>query len=278
MTQTRPLNKRPLFCYNKSMKLLAFNWKLNPQDYKLAEQLLAVYLKLAQKSKSQVIVCPPFEFLFSLLNSKFSIRNSGVTFGSQDCFWENLGPYTGEISALGVKQLGVDYVIVGHSERRLHLKETDEMINKKIFNAIQSGLKPILCIGEDQKIHGAGEKQAKVFLRKQLKACLKNFSSLSLAQKNQLIVAYEPIWAISNNSGNVADNPSDASAMIKFIKDELVSCFMLQAPRVLYGGSVNSKNLVGFLSHGLIDGFLIGRASLDREEVKKTIELSGHFD
>jgi len=231
-------------------KILAFNWKLNPQDKKLADQLFSVYEKQAKNRKnSRVIVCPPLEFLFGL---------------SQ---YQSL-----EISALNLKQTGVDYVILGHSERRIHLGETDEMINKKIINAIGSGLKPILCIGEGFKIHEKGEETAKKFLKKQLEVSLKNVSSLSVSQKNQLTITYEPIWTISNNSGNVADNPSDAAAMIKYLKEILAIRYSLLNIKVLYGGSVNSKNVAGFLSYNIIDGFLIGRASLDKEEIKKIID------
>jgi len=254
-------------------KILAFNWKLNPQDKKLADQLFSVYEKQAKNRKnSRVIVCPPLEFLFGLSQYQSLAKSHHLDFGAQDCFWENLGPYTGTVSALNLKLSGIDYVILGHSERRLHLGETDAMVNKKTLNAVGSGLKPILCIGEGFKIHEKGEETAKKFLKKQLEVSLKNVSSLSVSQKNQLTITYEPIWTISNNSGNVADNPSDAAAMIKYLKEILAIRYSLLNIKVLYGGSVNSKNVAGFLSYNIIDGFLIGRASLDKEEIKKIID------
>lgn len=253
------------------MKTIAFNWKLNPQTEKQAEVLFEIYSDLAANSKNQVIVCPPFEYLFGLCRRQ-NHGNRYLGLGAQDCFWENLGPFTGEVSALNMKLAGIDYVILGHSERRIHLKETDEMVNRKLLNAITSELRPILCFGEDAAVHEKGEASVKKFIKKQVAAAIKGFESLPLSQKNNLIFAYEPVWAISGNSGNVADSPSDAGAVIRLMKDWLVSDFKLQSPRVLYGGSVNGKNVQAFLSQENIDGFLVGKASLVKDEVKKIIE------
>ena len=215
------------------MRIIAFNWKLNPATAKQAEGLLDTYRASASHHKnSLVVICPPFEYLFS-----FAIRHSplatGFSLGAQDCFWENLGPYTGTVSALNLKLSGIDYVILGHSERRLHLGETDAMVNKKTLNAVGSGLKPILCFGEALEIHEKGESAIKKFIKKQISDDLKGLNSFSLSQRSNIIFVYEPIWAISSNSGNVAENPEEAAGIIKYIKSLLATDYQLPAARVL---------------------------------------------
>jgi len=250
------------------MRIIAFNWKLNPATAKQAESLFDAYQAVASRRKnSLVVVCPPFEYLWS-----FEVKKPGLGLGAQGCFWENLGPFTGTVSALNLKLSGIDYVILGHSERRLHLGETDAMVNKKVLNAVGSGLKPILCFGEALEIHEKGESAIKKFIKKQISDDLKGLNSFSLSQRSNIIFVYEPIWAISSNSGNVAENPEEAAGIIKYIKSLLATDYQLPAARVLYGGSVNQKNISGFLAHETIDGFLVGRASLDKEEIKKIIQ------
>lgn len=231
--------------------------------------MLDFYIKISGKSQNQVVVCPPFEYLWFLAEKK---DKPGLNLGAQDCFWENLGPFTGTVSALNLKLSGIDYVILGHSERRLHLGETGMMVNKKVLNAVGSGLKSILCFGEALGVHEKGEAAVKQFIKKQIFDGLKGLNSFSLSQRSNIIFVYEPIWAISSNSGNIADNPSDAAEIIKFVKELLITDYGLHVPRVLYGGSVNSKNIVGFLARSEIDGFLVGRASLDKGEIKKIVE------
>ncbi|MEW5805212.1 MAG: triose-phosphate isomerase [Patescibacteria group bacterium] len=254
--------------------LLVFNWKLNPQNFNQAVKLFEAMKTGSKKAKNSVIViCPPFEHLFRILNLGAKVSN--LYFGAQDCFWENSGSYTGEISPLGLKTAGVDYVILGHSERRQYLDETNEMINKKLISALSFGLKPMLCLGEDEKTHFQGEKAVNSFLKSQLVQSLLGAERLSLSQKSNLILVYEPIWAISDNSGNLADNPADAAAAIKYLKEILVADYQLPIPKVLYGGSVNSKNIADFLKYPEVDGFLIGRASLNQQQAKEIMAIAG---
>lgn len=250
------------------MKTIIFNWKLNPQTFQLAQKLFSDYQKINSKLKNTFLVaCPPFEYLW-LLNQK----RSGLALGAQDCFWEDLGAFTGSVSGLNLKTSGIDYVILGHSERRSYLGETDEIVNKKVLHAINSGLRPVLCLGEDLKTHQQGETAVNNFVKKQLKKNLSGFEVLSASQKNQLIVAYEPIWAISSHSGGVADNPENASRVIRLLKEILTKDFQIPSVKVIYGGSVSSKNIVSFLGYQEIDGFLPGRASLDVNEVQAMVE------
>lgn len=255
------------------------------------------------RTNAEIVIVPPFIYLSEL--SSIVGRQSLVKLGSQDVFWETgigaytpleinrfkrlpprfqrsgfLTGYTGEISAKMLKNLGVEYVIIGHSERRKYLNETDEMINKKVKAALKAGLKVILCVGEYNR-RGKGEegreKQAKDYVKKQLQKDLKGISSIHFPLSS-LIVAYEPVWAISTSKKSRSDTPEDAAEMIKFIKKTLNSKFYILNPRVLYGGSVDSKNIADFLKHSEINGVLVGGASLKAKEVRKIIEIASSCD
>ena len=254
-------------------KLIIFNWKMNPQSSGEARRLLTYNLRLkTNNKKAEFIICPPFVYLSEL--SSVVGRKSSVKIGAQNCFWEDRGAFTGEISPLMLKNLGVEYVIAGHSERRKYLNETDEMINKKVLAALKSGLKVILCVGEIQRTTNDKRltTQTRNFVKKQLKKDLKGINkSLVVSRKSlvsNLVIAYEPIWAIG--TGNPC-HPGDALEMIKFIKSLVVSRWSLAVP-VIYGGSVDSKNIKDFVKYKEIDGALVGGASLKQKEVKKIIK------
>lgn len=237
-------------------KLIIANWKENPVSAKLAISLAQKTEKGISKTGNEIVVAPPFIFLEPV---KKVLKKAKL--GAQDDFWENQGAHTGEVSPLMLKSSGVKYVIVGHSERR-RLGETDEMINKKLKAALKTGLKPILCVGEPAQIRRKGLSAAKNFVKKQLGKDMKG-----LARAKGVIVAYEPIWAISTNKDAKADKPEDSLEIIKFIKK-------IAHSRVLYGGSVTSKNAKSFLQYKEIDGALVGSASLDSVEFKKIININ----
>lgn len=224
------------------------------------------------RAKAEIVVALPFVYLEKLAASASAKGYGGLRFASQNIFWEEKGVYTGEISAKMLKNLGVEYVVIGHSERRKYLNETDEMINKKVLAALKAGLKVILCIGENLSIRKRGKKAVEKFIKSQLEKDLKKIqNSMPIGRQakfkiqNSLIIAYEPIWAISTGH---SDTPYDAVEMIKFIKKILNSKFYILNSRVLYGGSVDSKNIVKFLEHSEIDGALIGHSSLKASEIK----------
>ncbi|MDO8504865.1 MAG: triose-phosphate isomerase [Candidatus Liptonbacteria bacterium] len=233
-------------------KLLIANFKMHAPSAK-------AWASFQAPKGAEVVVCPAFPYLIS-----FSGRR-GFKLGAQNVFWENLrsgGAYTGEVSASMLRELGAEYVIIGHSERR-QLGETDEMVNKKIKTALSAGLKVIFCVGESKETRRKGMRTAENFVRHELSA------GLSGVKKNfldKISVAYEPIWAIGTG---VADTPKGADEMAIFIKK-------LLAVKVLYGGSVNSKNASAFLARKEIDGALVGGASLDPKEFKKIVEASIH--
>ncbi len=245
-------------------KIIAFNWKSNPVTVKAAIKLAkTVENAIPQKKYSEVVIAPPFVFLEDVGKA---IKKAKL--GSQDIFWKNNGPYTGEISWHQEKNLKVKYAIVGHSERRQILGETDGMINKKVLAALKSGLKVILCIGENLTIRKRGKKAVENFIKSQLQKDLKNIENCKLKIEN-LIIAYEPIWAIGTGQ---TDTPEDAVGMIKFIKKVANSKYKVENIKTLYGGSVNGKNIKNFLKYKEIDGFLVGGASLKPKEIKNIMQ------
>lgn len=244
--------------YNDMFKLVVGNWKLNPPTFAAAEKMAAAVSDVAKAAANgvKVIICPPFVWLRELARRRYG----GLEFGAQDVFWKEEGAYTGEISPLMLKNCGAEYVIVGHSERR-RLGETDKMINQKVKAALRFGLKPILCVGEDRKVRRRGIAAAKDFVKHQLQ------KDLTGVQSKNLILAYEPLWAISTVRGGSADTPEDAAKMIQFIKSVVSS-------KVLYGGSVTSANVLPFFAGPEVDGVLVGGASIKPAEFKKIIKVA----
>ena len=234
-------------------KIIIGNWKVNPITLAEARRLLRSIRRTAQDLKStKVVICPPFVYIPSAL----SARKSEVIVGSQDVYFENQGSFTGEISPLMLKDLGVEYVIVGHSERR-KMGETDEDVAKKVRLLLEDNIKPVVCVGE------AEHDQAGLYLDT-LKNQIKN--SLAKVQKKyarNLIIAYEPIWAIGAKESM---DPKIIHEMSLFIKKVLSDMFghdeALSTP-VLYGGSVNFRNAGDIISRGEVDGLLVGRESVN---------------
>lgn len=243
-------------------KIIAANWKMNPSS-----RSEAVRLAKASDEKG-VIIFPPFVFLSAI--SKI-IKKADL--GAQDVFWENPpdgGAFTGEISANMIKRSGGSWVIIGHSERRRYLEESDEIINKKIKASLASGLKVILCIGESLTVKKEGTDFAKNFIKSQLKKNLLGLENFNLKDSN-LVIAYEPIWAIGTGK---PDDPADAADMAGFIKSYLSANIPALKPVVLYGGSVTSSNTARIFEHKEIDGALVGGASLKTGEFKKIIRIA----
>ena len=235
------------------------NWKMNPDGVKEAKKLFLGIKKTASKLKNiQTVVCPPFVYINDLAGM---CKGRRVAVGGQDVFSENKGNFTGMISPKMLKNNGVEYVIVGHSERRV-LGEDNKIVNKKIKASIKSGLKIVLCIGERSRDeHG---KQF-AFIKKELTESLESISKNSL--KN-IFVAYEPIWAISGNGKSGAMSPEDIYEMTIFIKKVLTDKFGVgvRVAGILYGGSVCPGNTKDILKNGNVDGLLVGRASLDAKK------------
>ncbi len=238
--------------------IIAGNWKMN-MDFAESRVLAQKLLELAGDVKNRdVIICPPFTSLSAVSEI---IRNSRFKLGAQNMHWERSGAFTGEISGLFLKSLGCEYVIVGHSERRHIMGETDDMINKKLKTALEIGLISIFCIGETEKERDQGRTEEVIFY--QLKEGLKDIES----EVHKIIFAYEPVWAIG--TGKTA-TPKQASEVHRFIRGQFN-----KPVTILYGGSVNAGNIDSLMSEKEIDGVLVGGASLKPEEFARIIKFPG---
>jgi len=244
--------------------LIVANWKCNPVTLNQAKNLLsAVKRGLKNIRKAEVVVCPPFVFLAALAR----LSPKAIRLGGQDCFWENEGPFTGEISPAMIKKLGADYVILGHSERRKYFNETSETINKKIKKSLKEKLKPILCVGETLEEKEQGNKMK--IIREELKDGLKGVSRKEI--KN-IVIAYEPIWAIGTGENCSIDETMSSILLIRKIISKVYSRTVAEKMRILYGGSVTSENSESYIKAGGADGLLIGGASLRATEFIKIIK------
>jgi len=231
--------------------LVAGNWKMNTTVAEAEELARAMRTKLEGIKGVEKVLCPPF---VSLVAMSKVLKGSSVKLGAQNMYFEAKGAYTGEVSPAMLKGL-VEFVILGHSERRLYFGETDELINKKVRAALDFGLKPILCIGERLEENEAGKTEQ--VLTRQLEGGL---AGIALAA--ELTIAYEPVWTIG--TGRAATGLAAAKS-IKFIRDVLARLWdgdTSQRVRLLYGGSVTKSNIDEFLSQREIDGALVGGASL----------------
>ena len=243
-------------------KVIAGNWKMNmlPNE---AMAFIEQLTPLVKDTKHEVILCVPYTDLFySLLTA----QGTNIKISAQNMHWEEKGAYTGEVSGKMLKSIQVEYVIIGHSERRQYFAETDETVNKKIKAALQNELKPIVCVGETLEQREAGEAQN--IIRTQTKLAL---AGLSKQQMQNVMIAYEPIWAIG--TGKTATS-NDANEVIKAIRKQISELYgeeVAQNTIILYGGSVKPENSKELFSTSDIDGGLVGGASLNVEDFEKII-------
>ena len=240
---------------------------MNPASLEEALDLFDFYLAEISKYKNiKLIVSPPFVYLEELARQlKASNQQLTTSLGAQDLFWEKSGPYTGEVSTDMLKNFGVTHVLVGHSDRRYKIGETDEVINKKIKAALGAKITPVLLAGEKGR-----NDSRKIILEQQLTVDLEG---LTTDQISKVLITYEPVWAISTTPGAEPDTPENTLESIKIISDFLYSKFKIQNSKFLYGGSVNSKNVADFLNHPEISGAVIGGASLRKEEFGDILKI-----
>lgn len=247
-------------------KIIIGNWKMNPQSKKEAETIFAGISKLAKTTKNtEIIVCPPFPYLFV----KGKIKDKKIKLGAQDVFFEKEGSYTGEISASQLKDFGVDYVLVGHSERRV-LGDTNEIVNKKILELLKSKINPIFCLGESDRDHNGFYLS---FLKNQIESGL---AGINKNQVKNIIIAYEPIWAIGSGATRVATHTefTEIRIYIKRILSDMYGINTASEIKIIYGGSVNASNADSFLTEGEADGLLVGRDSLTAKKFGDIIKIS----
>ena len=247
--------------------LIAGNWKMNITSTETVPLMSEIIEGMDPKNHVDVLVCPPFTSLVATKSSLSSATN--IFLGAQNFFPEKNGAYTGEVSAVMLRELGVSHVIAGHSERRIIFGESDEFINKKVKNALSTNLIPILCVGETIEHREKGVEFDVVGdqVRKGLKG-------VTTTEASKVVIAYEPVWAIG--TGQTA-TPEIAQTMHAFIRDTVKSIFNEKVAnnlRILYGGSMKPSNAEALLKKDGIDGGLIGGASLKATEFCQIISIA----
>lgn len=243
-------------------KIVIANWKMS-LNLKEAEKLsleICRGIKGKPTDQTDIVLCPSAAYLQSV-GEIIKDEKSNISLGAQNVFWQEKGPYTGETSALMLRELGVSYVIIGHSERRINLGETDQMINQKLKIVLEKALIPILCLGETKAERE--NNQTEMVIKKQLALALEK---IEIKKEQKMIIAYEPVWAIGSGQTVKAE---EAEKIAKLIRNNLKNITNLM---VIYGGSVDDLTVQPFIKKS-IDGFLVGGASLEADKFLKIIQV-----
>ncbi|HSB04766.1 MAG TPA: triose-phosphate isomerase [Thermodesulfobacteriota bacterium] len=247
------------------MPFIAGNWKMNKTVGEAVELINQLKASISGLEGVEVAVAPPFTALDAV---RKELEGSSIRLAAQNLYWEEKGAYTGEISSLMLKELGCQYVIIGHSERRQFFGETDETVNKRIKAALKQGLTPIFCIGETLKERE--EEKTFLVIGSQLEGGLRGIEEKEI---KRMVIAYEPVWAIG--TGKTA-TPQQAEEVHHFIRQRLEKLYSRETAegiRIQYGGSVTPENAKGLMSQKNIDGALVGGASLKSETFSKVVRF-----
>ena len=246
-------------------KVIAGNWKMNmlPDE---AIRFIDELTPLVKDTQNEVVLCVPYTDLFYSL---LAAQNTNIKIGAQNMHWEENGAYTGEVSGEMLSRIGVKYVIIGHSERRMYFAETDETVSKKLIAAHKYGLTPIVCVGENLEQRESGEAE-KIITNQTEKA----LAGLSNAQVENTIIAYEPIWAIGTGKTATKEEANGAIIAIRNKITELYGQDTAKRVIIQYGGSIKSSNATELFSMSDIDGGLVGGASLKVDEFSKIVNYN----
>ena len=245
-------------------KVIAGNWKMNmlPNE---AMEMISKLAPLVKETENEVVICAPYiDLFYSLL----AAQDTNIKIGAQNMHFEEKGAYTGEVSGKMLKYIGVEYVIIGHSERRQYFAETDETVNKKIKSALAHGLKPIVCVGETLEQREAGETETIV-----TNQIAKAFEGIASENLEKIIVAYEPIWAIGTGKTATKEDANNTIMQIRKKLAEIYGQNEAEGVIIQYGGSVKSSNAKELFEMSDIDGGLVGGASLKAEEFSKIVKF-----
>lgn len=244
--------------------MIAGNWKMNKTPAETVA-LIGELKKIHPHTNAEIVVCP---MTVSLFAAGPQLKDSEIHLGAQNVHFEDKGAFTGEANCASLKELGVEYVILGHSERRQYFGETDETVNKKVLKVLENGMKPIICVGESLAQKQTGITNEVVCLQTKAALC-----GVSTAQITDCVIAYEPIWAIGTGMTATA---YDANRTIAAIRGAIKDMFgyVAENVRILYGGSMNDKNANELMSQPEIDGGLIGGASLIPEKFEKVVNYN----
>lgn len=243
--------------------LIAGNWKMHKLSKEARGLAAALRSRLSGQDRATVVLCPPFT---ALTEVAAAVEGSQILLGAQNVYWERDGAYTGEVSAWMLKDIGCTYVIIGHSERRQLFGETDDSVNKKIRAALRAGLKPIVCVGETEQQREDGRTEE--IITRQVG---KGLADLDDEQMADIVVAYEPVWAIGTGKNATPDQAQEVHALIRKLVGEKPGRSVADSLVILYGGSVKPANADELLSQPDINGALVGGASLDADSFEKIV-------
>jgi len=244
---------------------IAGNWKMNMGRKSAVELAEGVKDGVSGIVEAEVAVCPPFVYLADVAET---LKGSKVGLGAQNCFYEEKGAFTGEVSPEMLKDVGCTWVILGHSERRHVIGEKDGLINKKVVKALGSGMKVILCVGELLEQREGGETE--VVVREQVE---KGLAGLSEQDMRNVVIAYEPVWAIGTGVNATAEQAQEVHGYIRGLVSSMFGDAAGEGVRIQYGGSVKPSNATELLSEPDVDGGLIGGASLDANSFVEIVKL-----
>ncbi|HLD88352.1 MAG TPA: triose-phosphate isomerase [Candidatus Omnitrophota bacterium] len=234
--------------------IIAGNWKLNKTSREAIVLVEELKREVADLEGVDIVVCPPFTALESVSEA---LIETNIALGAQNVYWADSGAFTGEISAPMLKDFGVQYVIVGHSERRQYFGETDATVNKRLRAALAHGLTPIVCVGENLAEREAGKTFAVIQTHVQ-----GSLAGLTFDEVNKIVVAYEPVWAIGTGKTATPSMAQEAHAFVRGLLAKIFNPDTAQSVRIQYGGSVTPENIAALISQPDIDGALVGGASL----------------
>lgn len=245
-------------------KILAANWKMNLTQVE-AESYMHTFLgEMGEVDDVEIVIIPPFTSIPTLV--QVSEKAPFIRLGAQNMHWERGGAYTGEVSATMLRALFVKYVVLGHSERRILFGETDEIVNRKVHAAVESGLRPIFCVGES--LAQRDNDEVETVLGKQLELGLKD---LSVKDAAEIVVAYEPVWAIGTSRTATPGQAEQVHAFIRSVLGKMFEKTVSERVRIQYGGSVKPENAEELMRQPNIDGALVGGASLDPHSFAKIV-------
>lgn len=246
--------------------IIAANWKMNKTIREAVEFAYSIKEVLKSLKDRICVVCPPFT---ALAHVQQELVKSEIQLGAQNLFWESDGAYTGEVSARMLKDVGCQYVIIGHSERRRIFAENDEMINRKIKKALSEGLTPIICVGETLE-----EREKGITFDVIRAQTSKDFEGLKKDEAQRCVIAYEPVWAIGTGRNATPDQAQEVHAYIRGLLKDYFGGDLAQNISIQYGGSVKPDNIDDLMSEADIDGALVGGASLDVKSFARIVQFN----
>ncbi len=249
-------------------KIVIGNLKMNPcsrqERDRYVKEIKKELFEIKKMREAEMVICPPAIYLEKFLRE---IKSKKLFFGAQNAFWEKRGAYTGENSISMIADLGVKFLIVGHSERRAYFGETDEDVNKKVVAAIEEKITPIVCVGETREERERGEIKDKI-----TKQLVRDLQAVSKVKIKELIIAYEPIWAIGTGVTPTTEDVMEVNILIKKVLIDKLGLSPNRLPRIIYGGSVNFKNVKDVCLAPGMDGVLVGGESLHPTNFRKIFD------